>query len=259
MGILDGRVALVTGAGQGVGEGIALALAGEGARVMAAGRTLAKVKGAAEKIARRGGTAQAVACDVKSESDIRACVDATVDAFGGLDILVNNAQEVPLGPMTGLRREDVEAGWLSGPLAAFSFMQAAHPHLKKGKGCVINLATSAALRPDPFGYGAYAAVKEAMRAMSRAAAYAWGPEAARALAGLRRVGALAPRGGGGLRRDGAAALRRRVRAGHRPRRGLPRGPRRPLHHGQHPRRRRRAGIPALGPGSLLHVTSRVLV
>ena len=179
MGILDGRVALVTGAGQGVGEGIALALAAEGARVMAAGRTLAKVKSTAEKIARRGGTAQAVACDVKNEPDIRACVDATVDAFGGLDILVNNAQEVSLGLMTQLTRDAVEAGWLSGPLAAFSFMQAAYPHLKKGKGCVINLATSAALRPDPFGYGAYAAVKEAMRAMSRAAAYEWGPEGVR--------------------------------------------------------------------------------
>ena len=179
MGILDGRVALVTGAGQGVGEGIALALAAEGARVMAAGRTLSKVKATAEAIAKRGGAAQATACDVKNEGQIRACVDATVDAFGGLDILVNNAQEVPLGLMTTLQREQVEAGWLSGPLAAFSFMQAAHPHLKKGKGCVINLATSAALRPDPFGYGAYAAVKEAMRAMSRAAAYEWGPEGVR--------------------------------------------------------------------------------
>jgi len=179
MGVLDGRVALVTGAGQGVGEGIALALAAEGARVMAAGRTLSKVKAAAEKIARRGGAAQATACDVKDEVDIRACVDATVDAFGGLDILVNNAQEVPLGLMTGLRREDVEAGWLSGPLAAFSFMQAAYPHLKKGRGCVINLATSAALRPDPIGYGAYAAVKEALRSMSRAAAYEWGPDGVR--------------------------------------------------------------------------------
>ncbi|TFG93418.1 MAG: SDR family NAD(P)-dependent oxidoreductase, partial [Myxococcales bacterium] len=91
MGSLDAKVALVTGAGQGVGEGIALALAAEGASVVVAGRTLAKVERTAAEIARRGGNARAVACDVKNEREIQACVRATVEAFGGLDILVNNA------------------------------------------------------------------------------------------------------------------------------------------------------------------------
>jgi len=178
MGSLDAKVALVTGAGQGVGEGIALALAAEGASVAVAGRTLSKVERTAAEIARRGGKARALACDVKNEREIRDCVRATVEAFGGLDILVNNAQEVPLGLMLGLRREDLEAGWLSGPLAAFTFMQAAHEHLRGG-GVVINLASSSALRPDPIGYGAYTAVKEALRSMSRAAAYEWGKDGIR--------------------------------------------------------------------------------
>ena len=178
MGTLDGRVALVTGAGQGVGEGIAYALAAEGARVMVTGRTLAKLERTAAEIARRGGTARASSCDVKREAEIRACVRATVEAFGGVDILVNNAQEVPIGALLSLRRDDLESGWLSGPLAAFTFMQACHEHLRGG-GVVINLATSAALRPDPVGYGAYAAVKEALRSMSRAAAYEWGKDGIR--------------------------------------------------------------------------------
>jgi NAD(P)-dependent dehydrogenase (short-subunit alcohol dehydrogenase family) len=178
MGTLDGRVALVTGAGQGVGEGIAQALAAEGARVMLVGRTLAKVERAAAEIARRGGTARAAACDVKREAEIRACVRATLEAFGGVDILVNNAQEVPIGTLLTLGRHDLESGWLSGPLAAFTFMQACHEHLRGG-GVVINLATSAALRPDPVGYGAYAAVKEALRSLSRAAAYEWGRDGIR--------------------------------------------------------------------------------
>jgi NAD(P)-dependent dehydrogenase (short-subunit alcohol dehydrogenase family) len=178
MGVLDGKVALVTGAGQGVGQGIAYAFAAEGARVMLAGRTLAKVERTAAEIARRGGTARATACDVKVESEVQACVRATVETFGGVDVLVNNAQEVPIGMLRTIRREELEAGWLSGPMAAFSFMQACHEHLRGG-GVVINLATSAALRPDPVGYGAYAAVKEALRSMSRAAAYEWGRDGIR--------------------------------------------------------------------------------
>ena len=181
MGILDGKVALVTGAGQGVGQGIAFALAAEGARVMATGRTLAKVEATAAEIARRGGSAVARSCDVKSERDVLACVQATVSALGTVDILVNNAQEVRLGTLLTLGREDLEAGWLSGPVAAFSFMKACHPYLKAsaGGGVVVNLVTSSALRPDPVAYGAYAGVKEALRALSRAAAVEWGPDGIR--------------------------------------------------------------------------------
>jgi len=181
MGTLDAKVAIVTGAGQGVGEGIALALAAEGARVMATGRTLAKVEATAAEIRRRGGTAVARACDVKNERDIEACVQATVTAFAGVDILVNNAQEVRIAPVLALTREDLEVGWLSGPVAAFSFMKACHPYLKAsaGGGVVVNLATTAALRPDPVAYGGYAAVKEALRSLSRAAACEWGADGIR--------------------------------------------------------------------------------
>ncbi len=73
-----------------------------GGRLMVAGRTLAKVERTAAEIARRGGTARATACDVKREAEIRACVRATVEAFGGVDILVNNAREVPIGTLLSL-------------------------------------------------------------------------------------------------------------------------------------------------------------
>ena len=175
MGTLAGKVALVTGAGQGVGRGIAIALARQGARIVAAGRTLDKVERTAAEIAAEGHEARAVRCDVKDAADIEACVAATIAAFGTVDILVNNAQEVTLGPLVALDRAGLDAGWQSGPLAAFSFMQHCYPHLKGG-GVVINLATAAGTRPDPIGYGAYAMVKEAMRSMSRAAACEWGPD-----------------------------------------------------------------------------------
>jgi meso-butanediol dehydrogenase / (S,S)-butanediol dehydrogenase / diacetyl reductase len=180
MGTLDGKVALVTGAGQGVGEGIALALATEGAQVMAAGRTLEKVAATADVIRERGGIAQALACDVKHEDEILASVAATVEAFGTVDILVNNAQEVSLGPLLDMTRDNFESTWLSGPVAAFSYMKACHEHLRDG-GVVINLATSASLRLDPQGYGVYGAVKDAMRTLSRVAGCEWGPDGIRVI------------------------------------------------------------------------------
>ena len=180
MGTLDGKVALVTGAGQGVGQGIAYALAGEGAAVVAAGRTLEKVQATADEIVRRGGRAQAVACDVKEEDDIQRCVDDTVNAFGTVGILVNNAQEVSLGPLLSMTRDDFDKSWRSGPLASFSFMKACHEHLKDG-GVVINLSTSSSLRLDPQGYGVYGSVKDATRTISRVAACEWGPDGIRVI------------------------------------------------------------------------------
>ena len=91
-GRLDGRVALVTGAGQGIGRGTALALAKEGACVALAGRTVSKCEAVAAEIADLGGTALPVECDVSVRAQVDAAVAATVSAFGGIDILVNNAQ-----------------------------------------------------------------------------------------------------------------------------------------------------------------------
>jgi NAD(P)-dependent dehydrogenase (short-subunit alcohol dehydrogenase family) len=91
---LEGKVALVTGAGQGVGEGIALALAAEGVNVVVTGRTEEKLVKTVTAISDRGGKALAVVCNVKSSTDMARAVDETVSHFGGLNILVNNAQEV---------------------------------------------------------------------------------------------------------------------------------------------------------------------
>lgn len=169
---LRGKVALVTGAGQGVGRGIALALAAEGVAVAVAGRTRAKLDATVADIRNRGGRALAVECDVKDPASLAACVEQTVSTLGGLQILVNNAQEVPLGPLLSVSDEALGAGWDSGPLATFRLMKLAHPHLK-GDGCIVNLGSPAARRWDLSNYGAYAAVKEAIRQLTRAAACEW--------------------------------------------------------------------------------------
>ena len=176
--LLQGKVALVTGAGQGVGQGIALALAAEGARVAVTGRTLSKLESTCEQIIERGGDAVAIECQVKSLDSLTQCVESVVAHFGGLQILVNNAQEVPLGTLEQVSDEAFTAGFESGPLATLRMMKLCYPHLK-GDGSIVNLGSSSGKRWDMTGYGAYAATKESIRSLTRAAACEWGADGIR--------------------------------------------------------------------------------
>ena len=172
MGELDGKVALVTGAGQGVGQGIAFSLAAAGATIAISGRTASKLEDTCKQIVDRGGRAATFPCDVKDEASLASMVDDIVAQLGTIDILVNNAQEVPLGPLDGVSDAAFTAGWESGPLATFRLMKLCKPHLAGG-GSIVNLGTAAAKRWDMSNYGCYAAVKEAIRAITRAAACEW--------------------------------------------------------------------------------------
>lgn len=179
---LSGKVALVTGAGQGVGQGIALALAAAGAKVAVTGRTLAKLETTCGLIAERGGDALAIAGNVKDAASLADMVAQTIARFGGLDILVNNAQEVPNGKLLDVSDEAFLAGFESGPLASLRLMKLAHPHMvARGGGVIVNLASSAGIRWDMTGYGAYGAVKQATRVLTRAAAAEWGRQGIRVL------------------------------------------------------------------------------
>ncbi len=180
MGSCDGRVALVTGAGQGVGEGIALALAREGAAVAVLGRTREKIDDTCVQIEAFDGTAIPVEADVTDLASIPGVVEDVVGRFGGLDILVNNAYTGRLGPLLSLDTYGFQRGFVAGPFAAFEFMRAAHPHLvARGGGHIINLVTSAMVRWDARNFGAYAASKQALRSLTRTAAAEWGPDGIR--------------------------------------------------------------------------------
>jgi meso-butanediol dehydrogenase / (S,S)-butanediol dehydrogenase / diacetyl reductase len=173
---LQGKVALVTGAGSGVGQGIAYALAAEGAAIAAAGRTMKKVEATVAELTRRGARAIAIQCDVKNPEMLASAVNRAVSELGGLNILVNDAQEVPLGALLNVPDKNFQAAWDSGPFATFRLMKLCYPHLKKDGGSIVNLASSAAKRWDMSNYGAYGAVKEAIRVLTRAAASEWGKD-----------------------------------------------------------------------------------
>lgn len=176
---LTGKIAIVTGAGQGVGEGIALALAKAGAKLALFGRTVEKLEKVAAAV---GGHALVHSGDVKSADDLAALVEATTEKWGGVDILVNNAQEVPLGELAKVSDEAYLAGFESGPLAALRLMKLVRPIMAaRGGGMIFNLVSSAAIRWDMTGYGAYGSVKQAMRPLTRAAAAEWGGDNIRVL------------------------------------------------------------------------------
>jgi NAD(P)-dependent dehydrogenase (short-subunit alcohol dehydrogenase family) len=179
MGLLEGRPAIVTGGGQGVGKGIALALAAEGAPVAVLGRTLSTLQGTCEVIDGRGGKGIPVVCDVRDLGAIENAVSTVVEAFGGRRILVNNAQIVPHGLLLEIDEEQIEASWDSGPLAALRFMRVCHPYLREG-GAIINIGAGASYMAGPPGLGVYAAIKSSLSSLTRSAAVEWGSHGIRA-------------------------------------------------------------------------------
>ncbi|MFI5953157.1 SDR family NAD(P)-dependent oxidoreductase [Cryptosporangium sp. NPDC051539] len=171
---LDGQVILVTGAGQGIGRGTALALAKEGASVAVAGRTKAKCDAVAQEIESAGGTALSLACDVTDRSQVDHAVAETVGRFGTLHGLVNNAASSVQKPLEEVTDADVELCWRSGAMGTLYAMQAALPHLRTaGGGSIVNFGSSTAVKGNGT-FGAYAMAKEGIRGLSRVAAREWG-------------------------------------------------------------------------------------
>lgn len=165
----------MTGAGQGIGRGIARALASDGALVVLAGRTLEKLESVATEIRSDGGDAIAVVCDVEVRSQVDHLVEQTVAAYGGLSILINNAQSFVFRTLEEMTEDDLAVAYRSGPIGTFHLMQASLPHLKAaGGGSIVNMATTAAFTGERT-FGSYAMAKEAIRALTKVAATEWGP------------------------------------------------------------------------------------
>ena len=124
-----GRSVIVTGAGRGVGRGIAEAFAAAGASVMIGARTLSHGEVARDAIRAAGGRAELAGFDAKSHESCRAMVDATLAAFGRIDVVIHCAAEIPHGGLGKVSDEALEAGLASIAKAAWWLLDAARPHL----------------------------------------------------------------------------------------------------------------------------------
>lgn len=166
---LADKVAIVTGGAGGIGRGIVRAFTKEGAKVLAvdindeAGKALE---------AELGDAVRFLNIDISKEENAATIISAAVDAFGKLDVLVNNAHASRQAPLLETTQEMLDLSFGTGFYPTFWLMKAAHAQLAANQGSVINFASGAGLEGQ-VTQGSYAAAKEAIRAISRVAANEW--------------------------------------------------------------------------------------
>jgi 3-oxoacyl-[acyl-carrier protein] reductase len=177
---LDGKTALVTGAGSGIGKCIAETYAREGARVALADINRDAAKSAARTI---GNNAIALRCDVSKKADITSVVDETLAAFGALDILVNNAGATHVNkPMLEIEEAEYDRIFAINVKGIFLACQAVVPVFReRGGGVIINIGSTAGLRPRP-GLSAYNATKGAVHILTKSLAVELAPDGIRVCA-----------------------------------------------------------------------------
>jgi 3-oxoacyl-[acyl-carrier protein] reductase len=171
---LDGKAAIVTGAGSGLGKCIAETYAREGAQVAVLDVNESAAKGVASGI---GNRAIALRCDVTNRAEIDEAMETVRRAFGGLDILVNNAGVTHFNkPMGEIDEDEFDRVFDVNVKGVFLFSQAAIPALReRGGGAIINIGSTAALRPRP-GLTAYNATKGAVHMLSKTMAVELAPD-----------------------------------------------------------------------------------
>jgi NAD(P)-dependent dehydrogenase (short-subunit alcohol dehydrogenase family) len=171
---VDGRVVIVTGAGRGIGRGIAHDLAKHGATVVAAEFVPRRAERITAELDALGAPNLVLGIDIRDKAAVHDMVATTVDTFGRVDALVNNAIMFsgPV-PLVELSDDELELVHSSGVKAVLWAMQAVYPHMKAaGWGRIVNVGSGAAVIGFP-GFGAYNAAKEAVRALTRTAAREW--------------------------------------------------------------------------------------
>ena len=180
---LDGKVAVITGSGRGIGQGIGLTFAESGASVVFSARTESDIQANAERAKAFGVRAIAVPCDVRDDSQLQALAARTVETFGRIDIVVNNAGGAVPNQIPRTNRKRFNEAFDFNVTSAFGFARVCLPHLKESKGCVINICSAAGRIVQP-NFSVYGTVKAALIHMTRLMASELAPDV--------RVNGIAP-------------------------------------------------------------------
>jgi NAD(P)-dependent dehydrogenase (short-subunit alcohol dehydrogenase family) len=175
MHAVEGKVIVVTGAGKGIGKGMALHLGKGGASIVVAEWKADLLEQTCAELDTLGVANLGVVCDVNERTEIEAMIAKTVEAFGRVDCLINNAQTFrPMAPIAEVTERDLDVFYTSGVKGTLWAMQAAYPHMRdQGWGRIVNFASSMGITGGR-GFAAYNASKEAVRALTRTAAREWG-------------------------------------------------------------------------------------
>lgn len=170
---LKGKIGIVTGAGSGIGQACAIALAREGARLALAGRRKDRVEDVAQKI---GDSALAIPCDASKASEVNRLVDETIKRFGGLNFLLNNAGVLHIGNAEQITEEQWDHTFSVNVRAVWQLSRAALPHMRKaGGGSIINIASTLGV-VGARNRAAYAASKGAVILLTKSMAADHGTE-----------------------------------------------------------------------------------
>jgi NAD(P)-dependent dehydrogenase (short-subunit alcohol dehydrogenase family) len=180
---LRDRVVVVTGASRGIGKGLALGLAEQGAKVVCAARSLTTavegiggtVNDTVNAITDAGGTALAVQCDIGQETDITGLIEATVKEFGRIDSLINNATAPTHASFAESTVDDWDTSMRVNVRSIYLFAKAVVPHMaKQGGGSMVNMSSHGAMHESqpymPAGYSIYSVAKAAIERFTTALA-----------------------------------------------------------------------------------------
>jgi len=171
---LEGKVAIVTGGGQGIGRGIALYLAQAGASIVVTGRTVSTLEETVLQIEAAGGRAIAIPTDVTKSEEITAMVKSTIKKFGKVDILVNNAAFMCGCPLIDLSEDNWDKIFDTNLKGVFLCCQAVGKEMIKNRyGKIVNISSGGAHLPIPND-GAYCASKAGLVLLTQALAIEWG-------------------------------------------------------------------------------------
>lgn len=181
---LDGKVAIVTGSTSGMGRATAVLFAREGAKVVVTGRNEERAKAVVDKIKSEGNEATYVLVDTSKVEDVKKLVDVTLDTYGTVDIIFNNAGALSMSPLKDVSIEEWDKIFNVNLTSALYLTQLAATIMKaKGKGVIINTSSVAGFAAH-HGFAAYVTSKHAMNGLTKSMAWELGPEI--------RVNAIAP-------------------------------------------------------------------